>query len=218
MTNSDGFSKNHCPLTLQVDCLVTSAGGVEEDLIKCLAPTLLGDFSLNGSQLRKDKINRIGNLLVPNENYCLFEDWVMPILDTLLKEQLQGKEIWSPSKIITRLGECINNEQSICYWAARNQIPIFCPALTDGSLGDMIFFHSYKNPGLVVDIAQDIRRINSIAIKAKKSGMIILGGGTTKHHICNANMMVVSFLNIHHKFIYIYTHLYSETDLNIQCT
>lgn len=28
------------------------------------------------------------------------------------------------------------------------------PALTDGSLGDMIFFHSYKNPGLVLDIVE----------------------------------------------------------------
>ena len=31
-----------------VDCLVTTAGGIEEDLIKCLAPTYMGDFSLDG--------------------------------------------------------------------------------------------------------------------------------------------------------------------------
>lgn len=36
----------------------------------------------------------------------------------------------------------------------QNDIPIFCPAITDGSLGDMLYFHSYKNPGLVVDIVQ----------------------------------------------------------------
>ena len=29
----------------------------------------------------------IGNLLVPNDNYCKFEDWVMPILDKMLEEQ-----------------------------------------------------------------------------------------------------------------------------------
>jgi deoxyhypusine synthase len=32
-------------------------------------------------------MNRIGNLVVPNDNYCKFEDWVMPILDKLLEEQ-----------------------------------------------------------------------------------------------------------------------------------
>ncbi len=26
--------------------------------------------------------------------------------------------------------------------------------LADGSLGDMLFFHTYKNPGLVLDIVQ----------------------------------------------------------------
>lgn len=72
---------------MKVDCIVTTAGGVEEDLIKCLAPTYIGDFHLEGCKLREKGINRIGNLLVPNENYCLFEDWVMPHLDAMLKEQ-----------------------------------------------------------------------------------------------------------------------------------
>lgn len=28
-----------------------------------------------------------GNLLVPNDNYCKFEDWIIPIFDEMLKEQ-----------------------------------------------------------------------------------------------------------------------------------
>ena len=36
---------------------------------------------------------------------------------------------------------------------------------------------------------QDIRGINDIAVKAKASGMIIVGGGLVKHQICNANLM-----------------------------
>ncbi|KFP70172.1 Deoxyhypusine synthase, partial [Acanthisitta chloris] len=42
----------------QVDVLVTTAGGVEEDLIKCLAPTYIGDFALRGQELRPKGINR----------------------------------------------------------------------------------------------------------------------------------------------------------------
>ena len=41
-----------------VDCIVTTAGGVEEDFIKCLAPTYLGDFALKGKDLRLKGINR----------------------------------------------------------------------------------------------------------------------------------------------------------------
>lgn len=172
-----------------VDCIVTTAGGVEEDFIKCLAPTYIGDFHLDGKYLRESGINRIGNLLVPNDNYCIFEDWVMPILDTMLIEQKEKGTLWTPSKVIARLGEEINNEESIYYWAAKNKIPVFSPALTDGSLGDMMYFHSFRNPGLVVDIVSDLRRLNTMAMKAVNSGMIIIGGGVIKHHICNANLM-----------------------------
>lgn len=68
---------------------MTTAGGVEEDLIKCLAPTFIGNFEMDGKNLRERGINRIGNLLVPNKNYCLFEEWLMPKLDTMLEEQKQ---------------------------------------------------------------------------------------------------------------------------------
>lgn len=73
---------------LQVDVVVTTAGGIEEDLIKCLASTYKGDFYLPGAALRSKGLNRIGNLLVPNENYCKFEDWIIPIFDKMLEEQL----------------------------------------------------------------------------------------------------------------------------------
>ncbi|XP_069851066.1 deoxyhypusine synthase isoform X2 [Dipodomys merriami] len=179
-----------------VDVLVTTAGGVEEDFIKCLAPTYLGEFSLRGKELRENGINRIGNLLVPNDNYCKFEDWLMPILDQMVLEQNTEGVKWTPSKMIARLGKEINNPESVYYWAQKNHIPVLSPALTDGSIGDMIFFHSYKNPGLVLDIVEDLRLINTQAIFAKRTGMIILGGGVVKHHIANANLMVPGLMRL----------------------
>lgn len=141
-------------------------------------------------------MNRIGNLLVPNDNYCHFEDWVMPILNNMLEEQEASKASeeplnWTPSKVIARLGREINDERSVYYWAHKNDIPVFCPALTDGSLGDMLYFHTFKSSPqqLRIDIVEDIRRINTLAVRAKRTGMIILGGGIVKHHIANANLM-----------------------------
>ncbi|PKA62119.1 Deoxyhypusine synthase [Apostasia shenzhenica] len=174
-----------------VDVLVTTAGGIEEDLIKCLAPTYRGDFSLPGAYLRSKGLNRIGNLLVPNDNYCRFENWINPILEEMLNEQSTQNVNWTPSKVISRLGKEICDESSYLYWAYKNGIPVFCPALTDGSLGDMLYCHSIRSVGLHIDIVQDIRAMNGEAVHAglRKTGMIILGGGLPKHHICNANMM-----------------------------
>jgi deoxyhypusine synthase len=36
----------------------------------------------------------------------------------------------------------------------------------------------------------DLRAMNNEAVFAKHTGMVILGGGLIKHHICNANLMV----------------------------
>ncbi|KAG8623361.1 hypothetical protein KVT40_008337 [Elsinoe batatas] len=178
-----------------VSAIVTTAGGIEEDLIKCLGSTYLGSFHTAGAALRQKGLNRIGNLLVPNDNYCKFEDWIMPILNSMVQEQENSKKTaeplhWTPSKVIRRLGKEINDERSVYYWAYKNDIPVFCPALTDGSLGDMLFMHTFKcDEQLRIDIVEDIRKINSLAMSAKRAGMIILGGGIVKHHIANACLM-----------------------------
>jgi len=125
---------------------------------------------------------------VPNANYCKFENWIKPIFAEMHKEQDQGFN-WTPSKMINRLGKEINDPSSIYYWCYKNNIPVFSPALTDGSIGDMLYFDSIKNPGLRLDIIEDIRLMNDQAQYAANTGMIIVGGGLIKHHICNANLM-----------------------------
>ncbi|CAI5496421.1 unnamed protein product [Closterium sp. Naga37s-1] len=116
---SSGLRETLCFLAKHrlVDVIVTTAGGIEEDIIKCLAPTLLGDFALPGKDLRAKGLNRIGNLIVPNSNYCLFEDWMGPVLDRCLDEQKTQGVVWTPSKLIERMGEAIGHEESVLYWA-----------------------------------------------------------------------------------------------------
>ena len=285
-----------------VTTLVTTAGGVEEDIIKCLAPTFVGTFYPEAGDeiLHLQHINRVGNLCIRNDNYIEFEDWLTPILQSMLDEQEQSvklidhlkdivrreheagqaatagyfsdmteaqKElynskpvIWTPSKIIARLGKEINDPSSILYWAQKNDIEIFCPAITDGSFGDMLSAFMVRtnarapfinvnnissptsssfsiptniastsqhttrpaqkfsetlddieppspvmNPlheqspfprpqqGLIVDIAADIHRLNSITritgTEGAKIGAIVLGAGLVKHHVMNACLM-----------------------------
>lgn len=188
---SSGLRETICFLAQHsmVQVIITTAGGIEEDIIKCLAPTHVGDFAIGGLGLRRRGINRTGNLLVPNDNYCLFEDWFTPVLDRMHDEQEKDGVLWTPSKMIHRLGKEIDNPTSVWYWAYKNNIPVFSPAITDGSIGDMLYFHSYKRPGFVLDIVSDIRGVNDQAIKSRKTGVLVFGGGLVKHHAMNANLM-----------------------------
>jgi deoxyhypusine synthase len=171
-----------------VDVIVTTAGGVEEDIIKCIKPFVLGRFDAPGAELREKGINRTGNIFVPNSRYCRFEDWLNPLLKKLDEEQKNG-QIITPSEFVDRLGKEIDNPESIYYWAHKNSIPVFCPALTDGSIGDMLYFAGFKHKDFKIDIVRDMKKLNDLTLDAKKTGLIILGAGVVKHCILNANML-----------------------------
>jgi len=165
-----------------VDVIVTTAGGIEEDFIKCLGDFKLGSFSASGAELRDKGINRIGNIFAPNSRYVKFEKFMIQFLEK------HKTETMIPSKLIKMLGEEINNKESIYYWCAKNSIPVFCPAIMDGSLGDMIYFFKSSNPQFKIEITEDAWNLNNETLGKNKTGIIILGGGVVKHAICNANL------------------------------
>jgi deoxyhypusine synthase len=173
----------------KINVAVTTCGGIEEDIIKCLGDFVLGDFRADGAELREKGINRIGNIFVSNNQYVEFEEFFQPILEELYQEQKKTGKVVNPSDIIWKLGEKINNKESICYWAWKNQIKIYCPAISDGAIGDNIYFFKFKHADFKVDISEDIVNFNNTTVGLKKSGVIILGSGVVKHSILNANML-----------------------------
>lgn len=172
----------------KVDICVTTGGGIEEDIIKCLGDFILGDFRAKGSDLKARSVNRIGNIFVPNSRYVKFEKFVMPILEEFYHEQKSRGKPFTTYEIVWKLGERIGNERSICYWAWKNKIKIHCLTIMDGSLGDMIYFFKHKHEDFVIDISEDVKELNNSTIGLDKSGVIILGAGVVKHSILNANM------------------------------
>ncbi len=172
-----------------VDAIVTTAGGIEEDFIKCHAPFLISDFKLDGAKLRKKGINRIGNLLAPNERYIWFEKFFQRVLEELLFEQQKTKHIFSASEIIGRMGKKIDNPESIYYWCHQNKIPVYCPAFMDGAIGDNCYFFNYnRKEKLIIDQISDHHRLIEQTLDANETGILVLGSGVVKHTLCNANM------------------------------
>ena len=172
-----------------VDAIITSVGSIEEDLMKVSKPFLLGDFNVSDVDLHKKGTNRIGNIFVPTDRYESLEGTLQPFFTKLLeKQKLSGKMI-SPSELIYELGKTVTDENSIIYWASKNNIPIFCPGITDGALGLQLYFFKQENPEFGVDVTADMNKAAEMVITADKTAGIILGGGIAKHQLIGVNIL-----------------------------
>ncbi len=176
-----------------VDVLVTSAGGVEEDIIKALKPFVLGRFDMPGRMLFESGVNRTGNIFIPNDRYAYFDKFMQEFLLKIYEKQKSEGKIFCPKDLIRELGLAINDPSSILYWAAKNDIPIFCPGIIDGSLGDLIYFFKQSHPDFILDVAKEMKDIVDIVLNSEKTGGIILGGGISKHFALNANIFKEGF-------------------------
>ena len=175
----------------KVHVLVTSSGAIEEDIMKTFMPFRLGDFHVKGKTLLDAGIGRIGNIFTTNEHYLRLEDFMRKVFAQLLEKQQETKDPASPSEIIKVLGEMLDTDQkeeSIVYWAAKNNIPIYCPGFTDGSIGDLLYFFMQQHPDIRIDIAKDHQKIVDYCLGQDKRGALILGGGIAKHYLLNANI------------------------------
>jgi deoxyhypusine synthase len=161
------------------DVLVTTAGGIEEDIMKsCGEKFRLGSFNSDDVELHEKGINRVGNILVNNESYMNFEDWINPVLDELYAKQKR----WAVSEMLREVGLKLNDENSILCQAARKNVPIFCPSITDGAIGFHLYLYQQKHQDFVIDVVKDFGNILFSSSHDEKKAVIALGGSVSKHH------------------------------------
>lgn len=168
-----------------VDLIITTAGALEHDFIKAQSNYELGEFVMDDAALHKKGINRIGNILVPTENYVLFEKRIIPVFEKLWARE----KTVSPSEISCEMGASLKDKGSFLYWCAKNRIPVFCPGITDGALGLQAYFFKQKRKDFAIDVTRDMARLASLALNAEKTGGILLGGGISKHHAIGVNIL-----------------------------
>ncbi|PIN76875.1 deoxyhypusine synthase [Candidatus Woesearchaeota archaeon CG10_big_fil_rev_8_21_14_0_10_36_11] len=159
--------------------IVTTVGGIEEDIMKSMGETFsIGLFTTDDVELHEQGINRVGNVTVKNESYMNFEDWINPVLQKLYEKQKR----WAVSELLYEIGMQLTDTHSILYQASRNNVPIFCPSITDGALGFHLFLFQQKNPDFIVDVVKDFGNILFVTSYDEKKAVIALGGSISKHH------------------------------------
>jgi len=163
-----------------VDAIVTTCGTVDHDLARAWGAYYHGEFEMDDGMLLRLGIHRLGNVLVPRESYGpLLERRVQPILRELWDA---GVRAISTRDLLWEFGRRVKDRKSILHWAARNEIPVFVPAITDGAFGSQLWQFWQDHRQFRVDEMADEQALADLVFTAKRTGALVIGGGVSKHH------------------------------------
>jgi deoxyhypusine synthase len=161
------------------DCVITTCGALDHDIARASTKYYSGDFRMDDNMLYKKNIHRLGNVLVPQNNYGpVIEDKVQSCLNNLYKKGIRNISTFD----ITRsIGESLD-DSSFLHWAYKNDIPVIVPGIVDGAVGSQIWFFYQKHKDFIVNLLLDETRLSDLVYEASKTGAFIIGGGISKHH------------------------------------
>jgi deoxyhypusine synthase len=161
------------------DAIITTCGALDHDIARSYKKYYAGDFRMDDSRLLGKSIHRLGNVLVPMDNYGpLIEEKTQACLKDMYKE---GKRQIATFELTDHIGSTLD-KSSFLYWAHKNKIPVIVPGIVDGAVGSQVWFFYQQHKDFKIDILKDESRLSDIVFEAKKSGAFMIGGGISKHH------------------------------------
>lgn len=162
-----------------IDVVITTCGTLDHDIARSYGSYYSGDFSMSDVMLRNMEINRLGNVLVPDESYGpLIERVTQPFLEGIYAE----KKEWALVDLIDRFGSEMKDDRSILFQAHRMKVPVFIPGITDGSFGSQLWSFYERHRDFSINLLEDEHRLSDIIFDSKKAGALMVGGGISKHH------------------------------------
>ena len=169
--------------------IITTCGTLDHDIARTYENYFHGDFNLDDVALGDEGLNRLGNVIIPNECYGeILENILIPWLEEI-EEERKKKSPDNPwlgfgsVELCWAIGNRIKDENSLLYWAAKNRIPIVIPGLSDGAIGAQLFMHRQKKPDFMIDFLADEQILSDLTWTAKESHALMVGGGISKHHV-----------------------------------
>lgn len=167
-----------------VDVIVTTGANMVHDIVEGLGYShKIGSFKAEDRKLKIEAIGRIGDILIEHKAFKGLEKWLNQVLDKIPREK---RDRISPYELFKVIGEQLDDESSILTNAAAKNVPVICPGLPDSIAGFQLWMYSESN-NFILDPLGDVSKLVNIVYDAKKSGIIILGGGLPKHFALFAN-------------------------------
>jgi deoxyhypusine synthase len=166
-----------------VDAIVaTGAAIVDMDFFEALGfRHWQGSPHVDDGRLRKLYIDRIYDTFIDEEELQVCDRTIREIADTLPPRAYSSREF------IREMGRYLTTharkKDSLVQTAYENGVPIFCPAFSDSSAGFGLVLHQAQHPRqhVSLDSVKDFRELTLIKIKAKTTGLVIIGGGVPKN-------------------------------------
>ncbi len=164
-----------------VDVIITASGTLDHDIARTYSSYYHGEFEMDDTKLLKTGYHRLGNILIPLNNYGpLIEKKMQKWLDALY---LGGTKRITTEYLCRELGRELNSECSLLYWAYKKKVPIFVPGIVDGAVGSQLWLFANRHGDFTVDVMADEKRLADIVFDSKRTGGLVIGGGISKHHL-----------------------------------
>jgi deoxyhypusine synthase len=175
-----------------VDCLVSTGANLYHDLHEIRGRRhFIGSPSLDDEVLQAERIDRVYDTLVDEDEFVENDHWIAEVALTLERRPYTTREF------LYKLGERLwqqTERDGILTAAYRARVPIFCPAIADSSIGMGLSQARHRDPRAAqIDVIGDIIESANLVIRKPRTASIVLGGGTPKNFINQASVQADFF-------------------------
>ena len=170
-----------------VDCLVSTGANLYHDLHETRGRRhFLGSPGSDDRALAAERIDRVYDTLVDEEEFIDNDEWIAAFAETLEERPYTSREL------LYQLGGHLWREtgrDGILTAAYRARVPVFCPAIADSSIGMGLSQARGRRPGAgQVDVVGDIAESAALVGCRPATASVVLGGGTPKNFINQASV------------------------------
>jgi len=170
-----------------VDCLVSTGANLYHDLHETRGRHhYIGSPHADDRQLADERVDRVYDTYASEEEFIANDNWIAEFVTTLEPRPYTSREF------LYELGRHLweaTGRDGILTAAFRANVPIFCPAIADSSIGMGLSQARQKRPGTgYIDVIGDIVESANIVIRRPRTASIVLGGGTPKNFINQASV------------------------------
>jgi deoxyhypusine synthase len=175
-----------------IDCLVSTGANLYHDLHETRGRHhYLGSPHEDDTALQAEHIDRVYDTYAREEEFCDNDEWIAAFALTLERRPYTSREF------IYKLGEYLwkeTGQEGILTAAYKANVPIFCPAIADSSVGMGLSQARHRDPesGLI-DVIGDIVESANVVIRHPRTASVVLGGGTPKNFINQASVQAEFF-------------------------